>query len=135
MENCIFCKIINNEIPSSRIYEDENVFVCLDIHPVNIGHVLVISKNHFKNLYETPDEVVGKIFCMAKKIAITHKEKLKADGVNIHMNNDIAAGQVIFHTHVHIIPRYENDGFQHWHGKQYNENEIASVFDQIKNAL
>jgi histidine triad (HIT) family protein len=136
MENCIFCKIVKAEIPSNKIYEDDEVLAFLDIAPVNIGHTLVIPKQHFVNIYETPDEIASKIMRVAKKIATALKNNLKAEGVNITMNNDAPAGQVVFHSHVHVIPRIEGDGFGLWHGKRpYNEGEAKDVAQKITAGL
>lgn len=128
MNDCLFCKIITGEIPSTKVYEDETVLAFLDIHPVNIGHTLVIPKTHYTSLYETPDEILAHIIAVAKKLSIAIKGALTADGINIEMNNDAPAGQVIFHTHIHIIPRFSGDGFTHWHGARgYNKGEADEV--------
>ena len=135
MDDCIFCKIVKGEIPSTKVYEDENTLAFLDIKPVNIGHILVIPKKHFKNIYDTPDEVLSELIKISKKISIAVKKSLGADGVNVTMNNEPASGQIIFHTHIHIIPRIEGDGFGVWHGKRdYNEDEKNEVAQKIKTA-
>lgn len=134
--DCIFCKIIKGELPSTKIYEDETTLAFLDIHPVNIGHILVIPKEHFPNIYETPDEILSDMMIASKKIAIALKEAMKADGVNVTMNNNHAAGQLIFHSHLHIIPRFSNDGFELWHGKRpYQEGEKEMVAEKIKKEM
>lgn len=136
MESCIFCKIINGEIPSTKVYEDDTVFAFLDIHPVNIGHTLVIPKEHHANLYDLPDALLEKTSIVVKKIAIAIKNGLATDGINIAMNNDGAAGQVVEHAHIHVIPRYSNDGFQMWHGKRgYEPGETETVSEKIKAQL
>lgn len=136
MENCLFCKIVAGEIPSTKVYEDDTVFAFLDIRPVNIGHVLIVPKVHSSNLYETADETAAHMMIVAKKLAIAVKKALNADGINIEMNNDSAAGQIIFHTHLHIIPRFEGDGFMHWHGARgYNEGEADEVALKIQSSL
>lgn len=133
MTDCLFCKIIAGEIPSTKIYEDDTVLAFLDIRPVNIGHTLVIPKVHHTNLYETPDEDLSHMIAVVKKLSIAIKSALNADGVNIEMNNDPVAGQIIFHTHIHIIPRFQGDGFTHWHGARgYNEGETDTVSTKIK---
>lgn len=133
MTDCLFCKIIAGEIPSTKIYEDDNVLAFLDIRPVNIGHTLVIPKVHHMNLYETPDEDLSHMIAVVKKLSIAIKSALNADGINIEMNNDPVAGQIIFHTHIHIIPRFQGDGFTHWHGARgYNEGETDTVSTKIK---
>jgi histidine triad (HIT) family protein len=136
MENCLFCKIVNGEVPSWKVHEDTDVVAFLDIHPVNIGHVVIIPRQHFENLYDTPDEVLQKMIVVIKKISVAVKRAANADGINIEMNNDSAAGQVIFHTHIHVVPRYENDGFTHWKGKRpYEEGEKEAVAENIRAAL
>ena len=107
--NCIFCKIANGEIPSKTLYEDEEFRVILDLAPVTKGHALILPKSHFKNLYELPDETAQKVMKLAKKMATTMTEKLECDGFNLLQNNNEIAGQTIFHFHMHLIPRYEND--------------------------
>lgn len=132
MGNCLFCKIVSNEIPSTKVYEDDYVLAFLDIHPVNIGHTLVVPKAHHTNIYDTPDETLAHIIAVAKKLSIAIKETLSADGINIEMNNDPAAGQIIFHTHLHIVPRFEGDGFKHWRGARgYTEGEETKVAQRI----
>ncbi len=135
MNDCLFCKISAGEIPSTKIYEDDTVYAFLDITPINRGHTLVIPKKHFRNaLAMSEDEFADlnkKVLFLAKKI----KEALNADGINISYNNEPAAGQVIFHTHAHIIPRFKNDGFHHWKGAPYENGEEKEVADKIKNAL
>lgn len=136
MADTIFSKIINGEIPSSKIYDDEKCIVILDIQPVNLGHALVIPKEPFANIYEIPSDLAGHIFVVAKKIAQAQKIGLGAEGVNIMMNNDEAAGQIVFHAHIHVIPRYRGDGFTHWHGeKGYAQGEAGEIAQRIKNAL
>lgn len=136
MENCIFCKIINKEIPCSKIYEDEKVFAFLDIAPVNIGHTLIIPKKHFVNIYETPEELLANMIKISKIIAKAIKSELKTDGINVTMNNEPAAGQAVFHSHIHIIPRFTNDGFGLWQGKRpYNEGEKEQIAQRISGAI
>ena len=108
-DNCIFCKIANGEIPSATLFEDEDFRVILDLGPATKGHALILPKNHFANLFEIPEEVEAKAFVLAKKIATKMKKVFACDGVNIVQNNGIAAGQTVFHFHMHLIPRYEGD--------------------------
>lgn len=135
MTDCLFCKIVAGEIPNTKVYEDDAVLAFLDIHPVNIGHVVVIPKTHHMNLYDTPDETVSHMTVVIKKLSIAIKAAVKADGINIEMNNDLAAGQIIFHTHMHIVPRFIGDGFTQWRGtRDYNEGEMVEVAQKIINA-
>ena len=107
--NCIFCKIANGEIPSTTLYEDEDFRVILDLGPATRGHALLLPKNHFANLFELDDETAQKVILVAKKMAGKMKDALGADGFNLVQNNGEAAGQTVFHFHMHLIPRYEND--------------------------
>lgn len=135
MNNCIFCKIVKGEIPSSKVYEDETSLAFLDIAPVNIGHTLVIPKEHFENILETPEDIMAHTMKIVKKVS-HGLEVLKPDGININMNNKSAAGQIVFHSHIHIIPRYNGDGFGMWHGKRpYKEGEKDEVAKKISQAL
>jgi len=109
MGNCIFCKIAKGEIPSASLYEDEEFQVILDAAPASRGHTLLLTKQHFANLYDMPDDLIQKAMLLVKKVAVAMKAELKCDGLNIVQNNEPAAGQTVFHFHVHLIPRYEND--------------------------
>ena len=136
MNKCVFCKIVKNEIPTDKIYEDEKFFAFLDINPVNPGHILVVPKNHYENIYSAPDEILCDIGSLVKKISIAVKQGVNADGINIIMNNNGAAGQIVPHAHFHIIPRFADDGLRHWPGKPYsNKEEAAKIAEKIKKEL
>ena len=109
MENCIFCKIANGEIPAATLYEDENFRVILDLGPASKGHALILPKSHAANIYELSDEMAAKAMILAKKMATAMTAALKCDGFNIVQNNGEAAGQTVFHLHLHVIPRYKDD--------------------------
>ena len=109
-EDCIFCKIANGEIPSKTLYEDGDFRVILDLGPATRGHALILPREHADNLYELPEDTAAKVFVLAKKMATKMTEKLHCDGLNIVQNNGEAAGQTVRHFHMHLIPRYENDG-------------------------
>ena len=106
MENCIFCKIANGEIPSATLYEDDDFRVILDLGPASKGHSLILPKSHAANIYELPDELAAKAMVLAKKIAGTLTDGLHCDCLNIIQNNGEVAGQTVFHFHMHLIPRY-----------------------------
>jgi histidine triad (HIT) family protein len=108
-ENCIFCKILAGEIPSTAVYEDDDFKAILDVNPAARGHVIILPKNHAANIYELPDEDASKIMVVAKKIATAIEKAYRCDGVNILQNNGEAAGQTVFHLHVHVIPRFKGD--------------------------
>ena len=113
MSDCIFCQIVSGQIPSSKVYEDEEVLAFLDITQVTTGHTLVIPKKHYRNMLEMDAEAASSLFARVPKIAKQLQEKLGASGVNIINNNEEAAGQTVFHTHVHLLPRFdESDGLK-----------------------
>lgn len=105
--DCIFCKIAEGTIPALKVYEDQKVMAFLDINPRAKGHCLVIPKKHYSDLSELSDEQSSELFSVARSIASDAMEKLGASGFNIFINNGKAAGQIIPHLHVHIMPRYE----------------------------
>jgi histidine triad (HIT) family protein len=108
-ETCIFCKIAAGEIPSATIYEDADFRVILDIEPASKGHALILPKEHYANLYELPDELASKAMVVAKKVITKMTEITGCVGYNVLQNNGEAAGQTVFHYHMHLIPRYEED--------------------------
>jgi histidine triad (HIT) family protein len=111
-EHCVFCKIVRNEAPASLIYVDNEVIAFLDARPVNEGHTLVITREHYTDIYEAPDEKIAHLFKIVKKVAYAVKKSEKADGISIFQNNGRAANQVVFHLHVHVIPRFEGQSSQ-----------------------
>ncbi|MBO4788230.1 MAG: HIT family protein [Lachnospiraceae bacterium] len=126
MDNCIFCKIANGEIPSATVYEDENFRAVLDIAPAHKGHVILLPKSHADNLYSLDDEVAAKALPVVKKIAVALKKVTGCDGINVLQNNEPAAGQTVFHLHIHIVPRFEGDGILPvWPQGSYDEGEAA----------
>jgi histidine triad (HIT) family protein len=136
MDNCIFCRIAAGGQPSEKIYEDKNTFAFLDINPVNLGHVLIVPKTHSRNIFDISENECAHIFETARKISLAVKSATKAEGVNIMMNNELSAGQIIYHSHVHIIPRYKNDGFAPWHGSRgYEEGEMEQMGKIIRENL
>ena len=110
MENCIFCKILRNEIPSSTVYEDDKFRAIMDIGPVAKGHVILLAKEHAANLLEADDELLSAALPAAKKVANAVKKTVGCDGINILQNNGEEAGQTVFHLHIHVIPRNKEDG-------------------------
>lgn len=132
MADCLFCKVIRNETPSTKIYEDDETLAFLNIFPHTRGHMLIIPKNHHENIYSTPVETWCRMNITAQKMAIAMKNALSADGMNIIMNNEPTAGQVIFHDHLHIIPRY-NDFTEEKY--VYAENETNDVAKELQAVL
>ncbi len=132
MNDCLFCKIIKGEIPSVKVYEDENSIAFLDINPINRGHTLLIPKEHSRNIFDIKEETFKNLIPTLQKISLAVKKGTNADGINIGINNEPVAGQVVFHTHIHIIPRFEQDGLKSWQGEQYKNGEMEKVAEKIK---
>ena len=128
-ENCIFCKLANGDIPTLSLYEDDDFNVIFDAGPATFGHALIIPKEHVVNIFEIDEELLAKAAKLAKKMAAVLMEVFNADGINVLQNNNPAAGQSVFHFHIHIIPRYENDNaFRQWiPGKQDTEKLTAKI--------
>lgn len=131
-ENCIFCKIANGEIPSRTLYEDDRFRVILDLGPATKGHALILPKNHYADLFALPEDEAAEAAKLAKKMGAKLVEKLHADGLNVVQNNGESAGQTVKHFHIHLIPRYENDG-QHilWNPGKMSDEELDSVAETV----
>ena len=133
MENCIFCKIANGEIPAATLYEDENFRVILDLGPASKGHALILPKSHAANIYEMPDELAGKAMILAKKMAGALTKALNCDGFNIVQNNGECAGQTVFHFHMHLIPRKAGDqAVPEWEHLSLSDDEMKEICDKMK---
>ena len=131
--NCIFCKIINKEIPSKIIYEDDLVIAILDLSQATYGHTLVMPKKHYANIYEIDNDTLAHLIKVVKELAIKLKNKLHADGINILNNNDEAAGQTIMHYHIHILPRYKNDDLNISFTDHSKDTNLDDVLNKINN--
>ncbi|MDG3065980.1 HIT family protein [Thauera mechernichensis] len=110
MENCVFCRIVSGELPASRVYEDENTLVIMDIQSVNPGHMLVLVKPHRANVYALEDELAGAAMRTAARMARAVKKAFGCDGVTLLQANEPAGAQTVFHFHIHVLPRWEGDG-------------------------
>lgn len=131
-EDCIFCKIANGQIPAKTLYEDDDFRVILDLGPATKGHALIIPKEHADNLYELPEDTASRVLLTAQKVAGKIKEKLHCDGLNLIQNNGEAAGQTVMHFHMHIIPRYENDGQKiGWVPGEPTQDELEEIRRRI----
>ena len=127
-ENCIFCKIAAGEIPSATLYEDDDFRVILDLGPASKGHALILPKEHYRNLYDIDDETLAKAALLAKKMVKKLTDVLGCDGYNVVQNNEPCAGQTVFHFHMHLIPRYEDDNV----GLGWKTGELT---DEVKNEI
>ena len=136
MADCIFCKIVKGEIPCAKIYEDDRVLTFLDIGPINFGHALVVSKAHHATLLDTPEEVLEACITASRKVARAVFRATGADGMNLLQNNYRAAGQLVDHFHIHLIPRHKGDGFMaSWPAKSYPSGELDKILGKIKENL
>ena len=135
--DCVFCRIVAGELPSTKIYEDGNTLAFLDIGPVVKGHTLVIPKAHHDPITETPPQVLQTLILVVRKIARARMEGLGAAGVNVTQANGHCAGQVIFHIHFHVIPRFETDGHHwNWRPRRYEAaGEMQDIAARISGAL
>ena len=129
---CIFCKILNKEIPSYKIYEDDDFYAMLDISQATPGHTLVLPKQHVTNIFDLSDELASKMLVVVKKVADILKEKLNINDINILNNSGQLAGQTVMHLHIHLLPRYENDELnlspvEH----EFNPSLLEEVYNKI----
>ncbi len=131
--NCIFCKIISEELPSHKLYKDDLVTCFLDIAPINLGHALVIPNEHHASITTVPSEILSRMMVVAPTIAQAIAREVDADGFNLHLSNGQCAGQIVLHSHLHIIPRSPTDGFSWgWRSTEYeNENVKQELFNKI----
>lgn len=132
---CIFCKVISGEFPSTKVYEDDSVVAFLDINPVNPGHTLVVPREHFATMLKTPDEVLDKLILAVKKLTPAILKAVGSNGFNLGVNTGGVAGQVVFHTHFHIMPRLPDDGHALWGARVYAEGEKEKIGEKIRYVL
>ena len=136
MDNCIFCKIANGEIPSATVYEDDSFRVILDLNQAIKGHMLILPKEHFVNLYELPEETAAAAMRLAKKLAMAAKDTMNIDGLNLLQNNGEAAGQSVMHFHLHVLPRVKgDDSFPAWNEASVSSEELAEIAETLKKGL
>ncbi len=135
-ENCVFCKIANGEIPAATLYEDDLFRVILDLGPASKGHALILPKNHFADVCTLDQETSSKVLTLAAKIGTAMKKSLNCAGFNLVQNNGQAAGQTVFHFHLHIIPRYESGPrMVSWEPQSPSQEELAQLAECIKKEL
>ena len=135
-KQCIFCKIASGQIPSTKIYEDEQVLAFLDIAPLSDGHTLVIPKEHYGKLHECPAEVLAPVVAVIGTMAKAVAGAMEADGYNVLCNNSRAAGQIVEHLHFHIIPRNRGDGvFDRWPAYEYENGKLETIAEKIRKNL
>lgn len=133
-ETCIFCKLANGDIPTNKIYEDDDFTVIMDASPATKGHSLILPKNHYANIYELDEQTAAKVFPLAKKLAAHMTNVLGCDGFNILQNNGETAGQTVFHFHMHLIPRYADGAdILNWSHETFSEDEMTAICNSLKN--
>jgi len=135
MTEDVFAKIISREIPAEIVYEDEHTLAFLDLHPVNPGHTLVVPKEYSRNILDISPESFARVAETVRMLSGVVQEAVGAEGINIHMNNEPAAGQEVFRTHLHIIPRHSSDGLTHWHGGEYADGARNATAEKIRAVL
>ena len=134
--DCIFCAIVEGKIPSSKVYEDEYVFAFMDIAPATPGHLLLIPKQHYRNIFDMPAEIGSKIMEAAIPLASAIREALNPDGLNLFQSNEAAGFQTVFHFHLHLIPRWEGDPLRlPWKPSEGDIEEINKIARKIQKAL
>lgn len=136
-DDCIFCKIVSGEIPSRKLYEDEDVIVIMDLNPTSKGHSLIIPKEHCTDIYDIDEEVAAKVMRIARRLAIKMTDALGCDGFNLLQNNGEIAGQTMFHFHMHLIPRYKDadNNMLKFTSVSLSDEEMDDLRDQIVKAL
>jgi len=135
MNDCLFCKIIKGEIPSNKVYEDDNVFAFLDINPINPGHVLVAPKNHCENMLDCSEDDLKAMITVVPRIAKAVMKAFDYPAFNLGVNNGSQANQLVPHLHFHIMPRCDGDGHELFKGKASNSEELSEVAEKIKELL
>lgn len=136
MDNCIFCKIVAGEIPSTKVFEDSDILAFMDINPNNKGHTLVITKDHYKTFNDIPVDLLTKLIKKIQDVTAAVTEATSCHGFNILMNNNKAAGQLVPHVHFHVVPRFDKDGVvPAWKTIKYDEGEMEEYANSIRKRL
>jgi histidine triad (HIT) family protein len=140
VKDCIFCDILSGKLPVTKLYEDEKILIFMDIQPINSGHLLIIPKEHKELITELDDNLVAHMFKLAQKMNFAVRDSgVKCEGVNYFLADGESAGQEVFHVHVHVIPRFKDDGFgfkfpEGYENKPSREN-LETVAEKIKKVL
>jgi len=136
MDDCLFCKIVRGEMPAHRIWEDERTLAFLDIYPGTAGHALVVPKAHARDLFDLPADDRDAVFATARRVAAGLVAETGAEGINLHQANGKAAGQVIFHFHLHLLPRREGDGLRcPWIPSEGDAGALADLAGRLRDRL
>ncbi|OGE80600.1 MAG: hypothetical protein A2826_02420 [Candidatus Doudnabacteria bacterium RIFCSPHIGHO2_01_FULL_43_23] len=133
--NCIFCKIVSGELPSSKVYEDEKTLAFLDIKPIQPGHTLVIPKDHYTDVLDTPEDLLSDLIKTCKKVGGAVVKAMNADAFNLSANNGAASGQDVFHTHFHVIPRKTENRLASWPHRDYDKGQAIKIAEDIRKKI
>lgn len=136
MDSCVFCRIVRGELPASVVYQDELTIALMDIGSVNPGHMLVVAKPHVENLYNMDDDLAGALFRTAARVARAVERAIAPHGLSVYQANGTAAGQTVFHAHIHVVPRWENDGMAFtWPVRNPAREELEKIAGQLREAM
>ncbi len=136
MDSCVFCKIARGEIPCYKVYEDDIALAFLDINPANKGHTLVLPKEHFRDMTTCPKDILSHLFSVAQLIAQAQISQLGATGINVITNVGASSGQSVMHFHIHVIPRYDNDGLElSLPPQKIGEHDLLLLADSIRKGI
>ncbi len=134
--DCIFCKIVKKEAPASVLYEDDQTLVFLDIRPLNEGHTLIIPKEHYQTVYEMSEGLVCHVYAVVQRVVVAVKAAMQADGITVIQQNGKAAGQEVFHMHVHVVPRFEGQKLPHFRDiPNASRGDLERIADKIRDVL
>jgi histidine triad (HIT) family protein len=141
-ENCRFCKIVSNKAKASIVHEDDNVLAFMDLHPANVGHTLVIPREHWETIYDIPEKLLANLFLVVKRVSVAVKKSVDAKGISILQSNEGDAGQSVGHFHVHIIPRFRGDAISKFIGamlglgfEKAERRKLDEIAEEIKQNL
>ncbi len=136
MSDCVFCKIVAGRLPAAKVHEDDSTLAFMDIGEVNPGHVLVVAKPHVENIYGLDDALAGALLATAARVARAVKAAYSPEGITLYQANGIAAGQTVFHFHIHVVPRYRGDGLKLvWHSRQPAPEQLEASAAKIRASL
>jgi histidine triad (HIT) family protein len=136
MHECVFCRIVSEDLPCSKVFEDEHTLVIMDLQSVNPGHMLVLVKPHRENIYALEDELAGAVFRTAARMARAVKQAFACEGVTLLQANEKAGAQTVFHFHIHVLPRWENDGMAlAWPAKNPDRAALEAMAEKLRAAL
>lgn len=132
----IFSRIVRGELPAAKVYEDEHALAFMDINPASRGHILVICKAEYADFFAIPPDVLAHVWRAAQRVAVALQATVEPDGLNVVQNNGFAAGQTVFHYHIHLIPRWEGDrALGLWHPRPGNQGELQVLAERIRQAM